>query len=119
MSAISDEREQGRVSNESWARFQAANLPAMLSALLGWRLGGDGRRLGADRSDRAQAAWSPLAIPLGLTEAFSGRADLSKSKLEDAQYRETGVGATGHDVTAREGRHLGRYTVLRLSGPVP
>jgi hypothetical protein len=28
------------VLNEAWARFQAANLPAMLSTLLGWRLGG-------------------------------------------------------------------------------
>lgn len=27
-------------AGESWARFQAANLPAMLSTLLGWRLGG-------------------------------------------------------------------------------
>src|SRR3712207_7510898 len=52
VSAISDEGERGRVLNEAWARFQAANIPAMLSALLGWRLGGDGRRLGGDRSDR-------------------------------------------------------------------
>jgi hypothetical protein len=40
VSAISDEGERGRVLNEAWARFQAANLPAMLSTLLGWRLGG-------------------------------------------------------------------------------
>src|SRR5829696_5228595 len=40
VSAITDERERGRVLNEAWARFQAANLPAMLSTLLGWRLGG-------------------------------------------------------------------------------
>ena len=40
VSAISDEGERGRVLNEAWARFQAANIPAMLSALLGWRLGG-------------------------------------------------------------------------------
>jgi hypothetical protein len=40
VSSISDERERGRVLNEAWARFQAANLPAMLSTLLGWRLGG-------------------------------------------------------------------------------
>src|SRR5919107_4249778 len=39
-SSISDESERGRVLNEAWARFQAANLPAMLSTLLGWRLGG-------------------------------------------------------------------------------
>jgi len=40
VSGISDQRERGRVLNEAWARFQAANLPAMLSTLLGWRLGG-------------------------------------------------------------------------------
>jgi hypothetical protein len=40
VSSISDQRERGRVLNEAWARFQAANLPAMLSTLLGWRLGG-------------------------------------------------------------------------------
>ena len=40
VSTISDQRERGRVLNEAWARFQAANLPAMLSTLLGWRLGG-------------------------------------------------------------------------------
>jgi hypothetical protein len=39
VSSISDQRERGRVLNEAWARFQAANLPAMLSTLLGWRLG--------------------------------------------------------------------------------
>ena len=47
VSSISDERERGRVLNEAWARFQAANLPAMLSsALLGWRSGA----LGTTRS---------------------------------------------------------------------
>ena len=40
VSSISDKRERGRVLNEAWARFQAANLPVMLSTLLGWRLGG-------------------------------------------------------------------------------
>jgi hypothetical protein len=41
VSSISEESERGRVLNEAWARFQAANLPAaMLSTLLGWRLGG-------------------------------------------------------------------------------
>src|SRR3712207_8669831 len=37
VSGISDQRERGRVLNEAWARFQAANLPAMLSTLLGWQ----------------------------------------------------------------------------------
>jgi hypothetical protein len=40
VSSISDQRERGRVLNEAWARFQAANFPAVLSTLLGWRLGG-------------------------------------------------------------------------------
>jgi hypothetical protein len=40
VSSISGERERGRILNEAWARFQAANLPAMFSTLLGWRLGG-------------------------------------------------------------------------------
>ena len=40
VSSISDRSERGRVLSESWARFQAANLPAMLSTLLGWRIGG-------------------------------------------------------------------------------
>src|SRR5215208_4889808 len=40
VSSISEESERGRALNEAWARFQAANLPAMLSTLLGGRLGG-------------------------------------------------------------------------------
>jgi hypothetical protein len=40
VSSINAQRERGRVLNEAWARFQAANIPAMLSTLLGWRLGG-------------------------------------------------------------------------------
>lgn len=40
VSSISDESERGRVLSEACARFQVANLPAMLSTLLGWRLGG-------------------------------------------------------------------------------
>lgn len=40
VSSISDSSERGRVLNEAWARFNVVNLPAMASALLGWRLGG-------------------------------------------------------------------------------
>ncbi|HKH75336.1 MAG TPA: hypothetical protein VKA51_00090 [Rubrobacteraceae bacterium] len=36
VSSISDRREPGRVLNESWGRFNAANAPALLA----WRLGG-------------------------------------------------------------------------------
>ena len=38
--SISNPSERGRVLNEAWSRFQAMNLPATLSTLLGWRLGG-------------------------------------------------------------------------------
>jgi hypothetical protein len=34
VNSISDESECGRVLKEAWARFQAANLPAMLSTLV-------------------------------------------------------------------------------------
>src|SRR4028118_2413813 len=40
VSSISDRSERGRVLNEAWSRFQAVNLPAALSTVLGWRLGG-------------------------------------------------------------------------------
>jgi len=40
VSSISDSSERGRILNEAWARFQAVNPPAVLSTLLGWRLGG-------------------------------------------------------------------------------
>ena len=39
ISGIYDKSERGQVLSESWVRFQAANLPAMLSTLLGWRPG--------------------------------------------------------------------------------
>jgi len=54
--SITSEDERGRVLNEAWSRFQAANLPAMLSTLLGWRLGGvrDDSRLRAPALARAK-----------------------------------------------------------------
>lgn len=36
---ISDKNERGRVLNEAWGRFNAANFPAIAAALLTWRLG--------------------------------------------------------------------------------
>ena len=39
VSSISDRRERGRVLNESWGRFNAANAPALAATLLAWRLG--------------------------------------------------------------------------------
>ncbi len=37
---ISDKNERGRVLNEAWGRFNAANFPAIAATLLTWRLGG-------------------------------------------------------------------------------
>jgi hypothetical protein len=82
VSAISDESERGRVLNEAWARFQVANLPAMLSALLGWRLGGvrDDSELRAPGLTRAKdvllggAAFNTVASAiLGVSTATSSR----------------------------------------------
>ena len=83
VSSISDERERGRVLNEAWARFQAANLPAMLSTLLGWRLGGvrDDSELRAPALTRTKdillggAAFNTVASALlGASAAASSRA---------------------------------------------
>jgi uncharacterized membrane protein len=82
VSRISDERERGRVLNEAWARFQAANLPAMLSTLLGWRLGGvrDDSQLRAPGLTRTKdlllggAAFNTVASALlGASAAASSR----------------------------------------------
>jgi hypothetical protein len=48
---ISDKNERGRVLNEAWGRFNAANFPAIAATLLTWRLGG----LKADAELRAPA----------------------------------------------------------------
>ena len=82
VSSISNERERGRVLNEAWARFQAANLPAMLSTLLGWRLGGvrDDSQLRAPGLTRTKdlllggAAFNTVASALlGASTAASSR----------------------------------------------
>ena len=82
VSSISDQRERGRVLNEAWARFQAANLPAMLSTLLGWRLGGvrDDSQLRAPGLTRTKdvllggAAFNTVASALlGASKAASPR----------------------------------------------
>jgi hypothetical protein len=82
VSSIGDEEERGRVLNEAWARFQAANLPAMLSTLLGWRLGGvrDDSELRAQGLTRAKdillggAAFNTMASALlGASMAASSR----------------------------------------------
>ena len=82
VSSISDQRERGRVLNEAWGRFQAANMPAMLSTLLGWRLGGvrDRSQLRALGLTRAKdlllggAAFNTVASALlGASTAASSR----------------------------------------------
>jgi hypothetical protein len=82
VSSITDQRERGRVLNEAWARFQVANIPAMLSALLGWRLGGvrDYSQLRAPGLTRAKdlllggAAFNTVASALlGVTTASVSR----------------------------------------------
>ena len=37
---ISNEGERGRVTSESWARFNAVNLPAIAATLVSWRFNG-------------------------------------------------------------------------------
>ena len=39
VSSISDRSERGRVLNEAWGRFNAANVAAIAATLLTWRLG--------------------------------------------------------------------------------
>ncbi len=82
VSTINDERERGQVLNVAWARFQAVNLPAVLSTLLGWRLGGvrDDSQLRAPALTRTKdillggAAFNTVASALlGASTAASGR----------------------------------------------
>ena len=82
VSSIRDQRERGRVLSEAWGRFQAANIPAMLSTLLGWRLGGvrDDSQLRAPGLTRTKdvllggAAFNTVASALlGASTAASSR----------------------------------------------
>jgi uncharacterized membrane protein len=98
VSAISDERERGRVLNEAWARFQAANVPAMLSTLLGWRLGGvrDDSELRAPGLTRAKdlllggAAFNTVASALlGALTAASSRGGATPVRSGTKPSRQT------------------------------
>ncbi len=98
VSAISDERERGRVLNEAWARFQAANLPAMLSTLLGWRLGGvrDDSEIRAPGLTRAKdvllggAAFNTVASALlGALTAASSRGGATPVRSGTKPSRQT------------------------------
>ena len=98
VSSISDQRERGRVLNEAWARFQAANLPAMLSTLLGWRLGGvrDDSELRAPGLTRTKnillggAAFNTLASALlGASTAASSRAGATPVRSGTKPSRQT------------------------------
>nr|MDQ5828244.1 hypothetical protein [Chloroflexota bacterium] len=98
VSSISDQRERGRVLNEAWARFQAANLPAMLSALLGWRLGGvrDDSQLRAPGLTRTKdlllggAAFNTVASALlGASTAASSRGGATPVRSGTKPSRQT------------------------------
>jgi uncharacterized membrane protein len=98
VSSISDQRERGRVLNEAWARFQAANIPAMLSTLLGWRLGGvrDDAQLRAPGLTRAKdlllggAAFNTVASALlGASTAASSRGGATPVRSGTKPSRQT------------------------------
>ena len=98
VSSISDQRERGRVLNEAWARFQAANLPAMLSTLLGWRLGGvrDDSQLRAPGLTRTKdvllggAAFNTVASAvLGASTAASSRGGATPVRSGTKPSRQT------------------------------
>jgi uncharacterized membrane protein len=98
VSSISDESERGRVLNEAWARFQAANFPAMLSTLLGWRLGGvrDDSQLRAPALTRTKdillggAAFNTVASALlGASTAASSRGGATPVRSGTKPSRQT------------------------------
>jgi hypothetical protein len=98
VSSISDQRERGRVLNEAWARFQAANMPAMLSTLLVWRLGGvrDDSQLRAPGLTRAKdvllggAAFNTVASALlGASTAASSRGGATPVRSGTKPSRQT------------------------------
>jgi hypothetical protein len=102
VSSISDESERGRVLNEAWGRFQAANLPAMLSTLLGWRLGGvrDDSELRAPGLTRAKdvllggAAFNTVASALlGASTAAVSRGGATPVRSGTKPSRQTPPGA--------------------------
>jgi hypothetical protein len=102
VSAISDEGERGRVLSEAWGRFQAANLPAMLSTLLGWRLGGvrDDSELRAPALTRAKdvllggAAFNTVASALlGASTAAVSRGGATPVRSGTKPSRQTPPGA--------------------------
>jgi hypothetical protein len=102
ISGIYDESERGQqLLSESWVRFQAANLPAMLSTLLGWRPSGvrDDSEVRTPGLRRAKdlllggAAFSTVVAPAhgatapsrasdGFTPGRSGKMPASDTPLE-------------------------------------
>ena len=99
---ISDQRERGRVLNEAWARFQAANIPAMLSTLLGWQLGGvrDASELRAPGLTRTKdillggAAFNTVASALlGASTAAISRGGATPVRSGTRPSRQTPSGA--------------------------
>lgn len=124
VSAISDQRERGRVLNEAWARFQAANLPAMLSTLLAWRLGGvrDDSELRAPALTRAKdvllggAAFNTLASAvLGASTAAVSRGGATPVRSGTEPSPRTPPGAT---FAVRLLRFTGNGSLLLLAATV-
>jgi uncharacterized membrane protein len=122
--SISDQRERGRILNEAWARFQGANLPAMLSTLLGWRLGGvrDDSQLRAPGLTRAKdlllggAAFNTVASALlGAATAASSRGGATPVRSGTKPSRRTPPEAA---LTVRLLRFTGNGSVALLAATV-
>ena len=102
VSSISDTSERGRVLNEAWARFQAVNIPAVLSTLLSWRLGGirEDAELRAPGLTRAKdlllggAAFNTIAsAALGATVASQAPKGFTPARAGNTPAPETPPGA--------------------------
>lgn len=124
VSAISDQSERGRVLNEAWARFQAANLPAMLSTLLGWRLGGvrddsELRALGLTRAKDVLlggAAFNTVASALlGASTGAASRGSATPVRSGTEPSRQTPPGAA---LVVRLLRFTGNGSLVLLAATV-
>ena len=124
VSSISDQRERGRVLNEAWARFQAANLPAMLATLLGWRLGGvrDDSQLRAPGLTRTKdlllggAAFNTVASALlGASTAASSRGGATPVRSGSKPSRQTPPEAA---IAVRLLRFTGNGSLVLLAATV-
>ena len=122
--SITSEAERGRVLNEAWSRFQAANLPAMLSTLLGWRVGGvrDDSQLRAPGLTRAKdlllggAAFNTAASALlGASTAAASRGGATPVRSGNEPSSNTPPGAA---LAVRLLRITGNGTLALLAATV-